>query len=160
LTPFAAAAALMSCLRTLQTNWRQRVNDALDEENIEDDRLRLIFTCCHPAWRKRRQIALTLREVCGLKTEEIASAFLIPAPTLGATHRPRQGQKSRKPASLRECRRQTNFQNVLGSVLHVIYLMFNEGYFATSGAALTRPELSQEAIRLARLLLELFPIPK
>jgi RNA polymerase sigma-70 factor, ECF subfamily len=135
------------------------VNDALDEESIEDDRLRLIFTCCHPAIAPEAQVALTLREVCGLKTEEIASAFLIPAPTLAQ-------RIVRAKAKIKEARipyvvpSPSQLPERLGSVLHVIYLIFNEGYFATSGTALTRPELSQEAIRLGRLLLELLPDPE
>ncbi len=132
------------------------ISDELDGEGIEDDRLRLIFTCCHPALAADAQVALTLREVCGLKTEEIASAFLIPAPTL-AQRIVRAKTKIKEARIPYEVPSPSQLAERLGSVLHVIYLIFNEGYFATSGATLTRPELSQEAIHLGRLVLKLLP---
>jgi RNA polymerase sigma-70 factor (ECF subfamily) len=135
------------------------VNDELDDEGIEDDRLRLIFTCCHPALSQDAQVALTLREVCGLTTEAIASAFLITAPTL-AQRIVRAKSKIRDTCIPYEVPSQELFQDRLDSVLRVVYLIFNEGYFASSGAALTRPELSEEAIRLGRLLVELLPEPE
>jgi RNA polymerase sigma-70 factor, ECF subfamily len=130
-----------------------------DEESVEDDRLRLIFTCCHPALASDAQVALTLREVCGLTTEEIARAFLTPAPTLAqrivrAKTKIRQARipyRVPDPAELAER---------LGAVLRVIYLVFNEGYAASSGESLTRHDLSSEAIRLGRLLVELLPEPE
>jgi RNA polymerase sigma-70 factor (ECF subfamily) len=128
----------------------------VDKAAIEDDRLRLIFTCCHPALSPDAQIALTLREVCGLKTEEIACAFLIPAPTL-AQRIVRAKNKIREARIPYQVPEADNLQERLDSVLHVLYLIFNEGYFASGGRDLTRPELSSEAIRLGRLLLELQP---
>ena len=130
-----------------------------DEESVEDDRLRLIFTCCHPALAPDAQVALTLREVCGLTTEEIARAFLTPAPTLaqrivrakGKIKDARIPYQVPTPAELPER---------LDAVLRVIYLVFNEGYAASSGAALMRHDLSSEAIRLGRLLVELMPEPE
>jgi RNA polymerase sigma-70 factor (ECF subfamily) len=127
-----------------------------DDESVEDDRLRLIFTCCHPAIAPDAQVALTLREVCGLTTEEIARAFLTPAPTLAQ-------RIVRAKARIRDARipyqvpAPAELPGRLDSVLRVIYLVFNEGYAASSGAALTREELSSEAIRLGRLLVELLP---
>ena len=117
-----------------------------DEESVEDDRLRLIFTCCHPALSPDAQVALTLREVCGLTTEEIAQAFLTPAPTLAQ-------RIVRAKAKIRDARipyqvpTQAELPERLDAVLRVIYLVFNEGYAASSGASLTRHDLSAEAIR-------------
>jgi RNA polymerase sigma-70 factor (ECF subfamily) len=127
-----------------------------EQENIEDDRLRLIFTCCHPALSPDAQIALTLREVCGLGTEEIAHAFLIPAPTL-AQRIVRAKSKIREAHIPYEVPDKNELPQRLNAVLRVIYLVFNEGYFASAGSELTRTNLSSEAIRLGRLLLELQP---
>jgi len=129
---------------------------AMEDEDVEDDRLRLIFTCCHPALSPEAQVALTLREVCGLTTEEIASAFLIATPTLAQ-------RIVRAKAKIRDARipyqvpSRTDLPERLDTVLQVIYLVFNEGYAASSGVSLTRADLSGEAIRLGRLLLELLP---
>jgi RNA polymerase sigma-70 factor (ECF subfamily) len=132
---------------------------AWDSEGIEDDRLRLIFTCCHPSLAAEAQVALTLREVCGLTTEEIAQAFLSAAPTLAQ-------RIVRAKAKIRDARipyqvpEPDELAARLDSVLRVIYLVFNEGYSASSGASLTRVDLSAEAIRLGRLLVELLPEPE
>jgi RNA polymerase sigma-70 factor (ECF subfamily) len=130
-----------------------------DEETVEDDRLRLIFTCCHPALSAEAQIALTLREVCGLTTEEIARAFLTPAPTL-AQRIVRARAKIRDARIPYQVPTQAELPERLDAVLRVIYLVFNEGYAASSGASLTRHDLSSEAIRLGRLLVELLPEPE
>lgn len=138
------------------TDW-----DARDAENelLEDDRLRLMFTCCHPALAPDAQVALTLREVCGLGTEAIASAFLVPAPTMAQ-------RIVRAKARIREARipyqvpGPAALPERLDAVLRVVYLVFNEGYAASDGEALTRPDLSDEAIRLGRLLLQLLPEPE
>jgi RNA polymerase sigma-70 factor (ECF subfamily) len=130
-----------------------------DEDAVEDDRLRLIFTCCHPALSPDAQIALTLREVCGLTTEEVARAFLTPAPTL-AQRIVRAKGKIRDARIPYEIPSRSDIPVRLDSVLHVIYLVFNEGYLASSGASLTRGDLSLEAIRLGRLLVELMPEPE
>src|SRR5258705_8572291 len=127
-----------------------------DEESVEDDQLRLIFTCCHPALAPDAQIALTLREVCGLTTEEIARAFLTPAPTL-AQRIVRAKGKIRDARIPYEVPARTALPERLDAVLRVIYLVFNEGYAASSGALVTRHDVSGEAIRLARLLVELLP---
>ncbi len=126
---------------------------------VEDDRLRLIFTCCHPALAPEAQVALTLREVCGLATEEIARAYLVPAPTV-AQRIVRAKAKIRDARIPYEVPGRGELEARLESVLRVIYLVFNEGYLASSGAALTRHDLSAEAIRLARLLVELLPEPE
>jgi len=128
-------------------------------EEIEDDRLRLIFTCCHPALPPDGQLALTLREVCGLTTEEIAHAFLTAAPTL-AQRIVRAKTKIRDAKIPYEVPSLADLPDRLDSVLHTIYLVFNEGYSASSGASLTRPDLSGEAIRLGRLLVDLLPEPE
>lgn len=127
-----------------------------EEENIEDDRLRLIFTCCHPALSPDAQVALTLREVCGLTTEEIAQAFLSPAPTL-AQRIVRAKAKIRDANIPYQVPTPDELPQRLDSVLRVVYLVFNEGYSASSGESLTRLDLSAEAIRLGRLLMELLP---
>ncbi|MCR6475129.1 RNA polymerase sigma factor [Variovorax sp. ZS18.2.2] len=128
-------------------------------EDLEDDRLRLVFTCCHPALAPDAQVALTLREVCGLATEEIARAFLVPAPTIAqrivrAKARIRDAGIPYQVPSLAE------LPERLDAVLRVVYLVFNEGYAASSGESVTRADLSAEAIRLGRLLVELLPDPE
>jgi RNA polymerase sigma-70 factor (ECF subfamily) len=130
-----------------------------DEESVEDDRLRLIFTCCHPALAPDAQVGLTLREVCGLTTEEIAHAFLTPAPTL-AQRIVRAKAKIRDAKIPYQVPTPAELPERLDAVLRVIYLVFNEGYTASSGAAVTRHDLSTEAIRLGRLLVELLPEPE
>jgi RNA polymerase sigma-70 factor (ECF subfamily) len=130
-----------------------------EEDSVEDDRLRLIFTCCHPALAPDAQIALTLREVCGLTTEEIAHSFLTPAPTL-AQRIVRAKTKIRDARIPYQVPAQDELAERLDTVLRVIYLVFTEGYAASSGATLTRWDLSGEAIRLGRLLVELLPEPE
>ncbi len=130
-----------------------------DDEDVEDDRLRLIFTCCHPALAREAQVALTLREVCGLATEEIASAFLIAPPTL-AQRIVRAKAKIRDAGIPYQVPSLTDLPERLDTVLQVIYLVFNEGYAASSGESLTRTDLSEEAIRLGRLAMELLPDPE
>jgi RNA polymerase sigma-70 factor, ECF subfamily len=130
-----------------------------DEDQVEDDRLRLIFTCCHPALATSTQVALTLREICGLKTEEIASAFLSAPPTIA--QRIVQGKaKIRDVRIPYEVPAIADLPDRLDAVLSVIYLVFNEGYSASSGESVTRSDLSEEAIRLGRLLVELLPDPE
>lgn len=130
-----------------------------DEESVDDDRLRLIFTCCHPALAPDAQVALTLREVCGLTTEQIAQAFLTPAPTL-AQRIVRAKSKIREARIPYQVPTPAELPGRLDAVLRVIYLVFNEGYEASSGELLTRADLSAEAIRLGRLLAELLPEPE
>ena len=130
-----------------------------DDESVKDDRLRLIFTCCHPALSPDAQVALTLREVCGLTTEEIARAYLTSAATL-AQRIVRAKSKIRDARIPYQVPAPAELANRLDSVLEVVYLVFNEGYSASSGASLTRADLSGEAIRLGRLLLELLPEPE
>jgi RNA polymerase sigma-70 factor (ECF subfamily) len=130
-----------------------------EQEALEDDRLRLVFTCCHPALAPDAQVALTLREVCGLTTEEIASAFLTAPPTL-AQRIVRAKNKIRDARIPYRVPEKNELSDRLDSVLRVIYLVFNEGYNASSGMALTRHDLSAEAIRLGRLLNELLPDPE
>ena len=130
-----------------------------DDESVEDDRLRLIFTCCHPALAPDAQVAMTLREVCGLTTEEIARAFLTPAPTL-AQRIVRAKGKIRDARIPYEVPSRAELPERLEAVLRVIYLVFNEGYSASSGEQVTRHDLSAEAIRLGRLLVALLPEPE
>jgi RNA polymerase sigma-70 factor, ECF subfamily len=125
-----------------------------DDDEIEDDRLRLIFTCCHPALSPEARVALTLREVCGLTTEAIAHAFLTTPSTL-AQRIVRAKSKIREAGIPYEVPDPAALPERLDNVLQVIYLVFNEGYYASSGESLTRPDLSDEAVRLARLLVEL-----
>src|SRR6185436_18668484 len=129
------------------------------EETLEDDRLRLVFTCCHPALQPDAQVALTLREVCGLTTEEIAHAFLT-APRTVAQRIVRAKAKIRDARIPYQVPDRRELPERLDAVLRVVYLVFNEGYSASSGASLTRHDLSGEAIRLGRLLLELLPEPE
>jgi len=131
----------------------------VDDDSVEDDRLRLIFTCCHPALPPDGQVALTLREVCGLTTEEIARAFLSPAPTV-AQRIVRAKAKIKAARIPYQVPSRADLPERLASVLQVIYLVFNEGYAASSGESLTRGGLSAEAIRLGRLLVELLPEPE
>src|SRR5438132_7479925 len=130
-----------------------------DPESVEDDRLRLIFTCCHPAIAPDAQVALTLREVCGLTTEEIARAFLTPAPTL-AQRIVRAKAKIRDAKIPYQVPAREELAERLGTVLRVIYLVFNEGYAASWGSTVTRRDLAGEAIRLGRLLVDLLPEPE
>jgi RNA polymerase sigma-70 factor (ECF subfamily) len=130
-----------------------------DHEGLEDDRLRLIFTCCHPALPAEAQMALTLREVCGLTTEEIARAFLT-APSTLAQRIVRAKNKIKVARIPYEVPGRTELPERLDTVLHVVYLVFNEGYSASSGESLTRHDVSGEAIRLGRLLVELMPEPE
>ena len=142
----------------------QEQADALEaadwsDEDVEDDRLRLIFTCCHPALAADAQAALTLREICDLTTEEIARAFLA-TPTTIAQRIVRAKGKIREAKIPYQVPSRDELPERLDSVLRVIYLVFNEGYSASMGADLTREELTREAIRLGRLLMELLPEPE
>jgi len=136
-------------------------NDAVGwaDEGVDDDRLRLIFTCCHPALPPDARVALTLREVCGLTTEEIARAFLTAPPTV-AQRIVRAKAKIRDAHIPYQVPSRADLPDRLDTVLHVVYLVFNEGYLASSGVSLTRSDLSTEAIRLGRLLIELLPEPE
>jgi RNA polymerase sigma-70 factor (ECF subfamily) len=154
--------------RDLVAHMESRVNDAaggkeeIGDEEIEDDRLRLIFTCCHPALPPEGQVALTLREICGLTTEEIARAFLVTPATL-AQRIVRAKAKIRETPIPYEVPTPQELPERLDAVLQVIYLVFNEGYSSAAGAEVTRAELTGEAIRLGRLLTELQPeheVPK
>lgn len=129
------------------------------EEDVEDDRLRLMFTCCHPALAADAQVALTLREICDLSTEAIAHAFLA-TPTTIAQRIVRAKGKIRQAKIPYQVPSRAELPERLDSVLRVIYLVFNEGYSASAGADLTREDLTLEAIRLGRLLLELLPEPE
>src|SRR5688572_32781318 len=148
--------------KDLVAHLESRVNEALRsvaetaDDEIEDDRLRLIFTCCHPALPPEAQIALTLREICGLTTEEIARAFLITPATL-AQRIVRAKAKIRETPIPYEVPAPQELPDRLDAVLHVVYLVFNEGYSAAAGAEVTRAELTGEAIRLGRLLYDLQP---
>src|SRR5881296_308320 len=152
-------------VRYLEAQWSsaERSNkneeDSLEDDRLEDDRLRLIFTCCHPSLAPEAHVALTLREVCGLTTEEIAKAFLI-------TPRALAQRIVRAKAKIRETRipydvpTPQELPERIGAVLQVVYLVFNEGYSAAAGTEVTRAELTGEAIRLGRLLAELQPEPE
>ncbi len=151
--------------RDLVAHMESRVNDApanleeVGDEEIEDDRLRLIFTCCHPVLSPEGQVALTLREICGLTTEEIARAFLITPATL-AQRIVRAKAKIREASIPYEVPSPQELPERLTAVLQVVYLVFNEGYSAAAGVEVTRAELTGEAIRLGRLLAELQPEPE
>jgi len=134
-------------------------NEETGDEEIEDDRLRLIFTCCHPALPPEGQVALTLREVCGLTTEEIARAFLVTPATL-AQRIVRAKAKIRETPIPYEVPTPQELPERLDAVLQVVYLVFNEGYSAAAGAEVTRAEITREAIRLGRLLAGLQPEPE
>jgi RNA polymerase sigma-70 factor (ECF subfamily) len=150
-------ARLDGAQRDLVAHYEARVNDAPpDEDEIEDDRLRLIFTCCHPALPPEGQVALTLREICGLTTEEIARAFLVTPATL-AQRIVRAKAKIRETPIPYEVPTPQELPERLDAVLQVVYLVFNEGYSAATGTEVTRAELTGEAIRLGRLLTELQP---
>jgi RNA polymerase sigma-70 factor (ECF subfamily) len=152
-------ASLVALANELERQAEAARDDPDDDPSVEDDRLRLIFTCCHPALRPDARIALTLREVCGLTTEEIARAFLTTAPTVAQ-------RIVRAKAKIRDARipyqvpAAADLPDRLGAVLHVVYLVFNEGYSATAGDSITRADLSAEAIRLGRLIVELLPDPE
>lgn len=135
-----------------------RAEEPADEE-VADDTLRLVFTCCHPALGAEAQVALTLREVCGLTTEEVARAFLAPAPTV-AQRIVRAKARIRDEVIPYEVPSRADLPGRLDAVLRVVYLVFNEGYSASSGASVVRADLSSEAIRLARALVELLPEPE
>jgi RNA polymerase sigma-70 factor, ECF subfamily len=151
--------------KNLIAHMESRINDnllndeAIGDEEIEDDRLRLIFTCCHPALPLEGQVALTLREICGLTTEEIARAFLVTPATL-AQRIVRAKTKIREARIPYEVPRPEELPERLGAVLQAVYLVFNEGYSAAAGAEVTRAELTGEAIRLGRLLAEVQPEPE
>ena len=151
--------------RDLVAHMESRLNDTpggneeIGGQEIEDDRLRLMFTCCHPALPPEGQVALTLREICGLRTEEIAQAFLVTPATL-AQRIVRAKAKIRETAIPYEVPTPQELPERLDAVLQVIYLIFNEGYSASAGAEVTRAELTGEAIRLGRLLTELQPEPE
>ena len=132
--------------------------DPIDHDGVEDDRLRLIFTCCHPALALDAQVALTLREVCGLTTDEIARAFLTAAPTL-AQRIVRAKAKIRNARIPYQVPSRADLPERVDAVLRVVYLVFNEGYSASSGTEITRHDLSSEAISLGRLLFDLLPEP-
>jgi RNA polymerase sigma-70 factor (ECF subfamily) len=138
---------------------RSNAKDSVEDDSLEDDRLRLIFTCCHPSLAPEARVALTLREVCGLTTEEIAKAFLTTPRTL-AQRIVRAKAKIRETPIPYEVPTPQELPERLAAVLHVIYLVFNEGYSAAAGAEVTRAELTGEAIRLGRLLTELQPEPE
>ncbi|QEE30599.1 RNA polymerase sigma factor [Terriglobus albidus] len=151
--------------RDLVAHMESRVNnepggsEKIEDEEIDDDRLRLIFTCCHPALAPEGQVALTLREICGLTTEEIARAFLVTPATL-AQRIVRAKTKIREARIPYEVPAPQELPGRLNAVLQVIYLVFNEGYSAAAGAEVTRAQLTGEAIRLGRLLMELQPEPE
>jgi RNA polymerase sigma-70 factor (ECF subfamily) len=150
-------ASLMELAKQLEQSTGDA--DEWDDEHVEDDRLRLIFTCCHPALSPDAQVPMTLREVCGLTTEEIARAFLTKPATV-AQRIVRAKVKIRDARIPYEVPSEKELPDRLDAVLRVVYLVFNEGYSASSGGSLTRHDLSSEAIRLGRLLIELLPEPE
>lgn len=150
-------ASLVHVAERLDADSRAEVDR--DPDGVEDDDLRLIFTCCHPALPAEARVALTLREVCGLTTEEIARAFLASPPTV-AQRIVRAKAKIRDARIAYQVPSRADLPDRLETVLQVIYLVFNEGYSASSGASVTRADLSGEAIRLGRLLVELLPEPE
>lgn len=150
-------ASLVKIADQLEANLAEAADQS--DKTIKDDMLRLIFTCCHPALPPDVQVALTLREVCGLKAEEIAHAFLI-SPTTVAQRIVRAKAKIRDAHIPYVVPSRPELPERLNSVLRVVYLVFNEGYFASSGESLTKPNLSGEAIRLGRLLVELLSDPE
>ncbi len=162
---FRRRARLDGAQKDLVAHIESRINDASvatfkeDDDEIDDDRLRLIFTCCHPALPPEGQVALTLREVCGLTTEQIARAFLVTPATL-AQRIVRAKTVIREKAIPYQVPAAYEFSDRLASVLLVVYLIFNEGYSAVAGSEVTRVELTGEAIRLGRLLNQLRPDPE
>jgi RNA polymerase sigma-70 factor (ECF subfamily) len=136
-----------------------RADTLTGDDELDDDRLRLVFTCCHPALTPDAQLALTLREVCGLTTEEIARAFFV-TPTTIAQRIVRAKAKIRDAKIPYQVPELPDLPERLDMVLHVVYLVFNEGYSASAGSSLTRADLSAEAIRLGRLIVELLPLPE
>ncbi len=150
-------ASLTELAKQIETSTSEPA--AGDDEHVEDDRLRLIFICCHPALSPEAQVAMTLREVCGLTTEEIARAFLTKPATV-AQRIVRAKAKIREARIPYEVPSEKELPDRLDAVLRVVYLTFNEGYSASSGDSLTRHDLSGEAIRLERLLIELLPEPE
>ena len=150
-------ASLGELAKNMETTTSETIDE--DHESVEDDRLRLIFTCCHPALSPETQVPMTLREVCNLTTEEIARAFLTKPATI-AQRIVRAKAKIRDARIPYEVPPPSGLQARLDNVLRVVYLVFNEGYSASSGTSLTRADLSGEAIRLGRLLLELLPEPE
>jgi RNA polymerase sigma-70 factor (ECF subfamily) len=150
-------ASLVELAKEMETTTSEP--EEWDEESVEDDRLRLIFTCCHPALAPDAQVAMTLREVCGLTTDEIARAFLTKPPTV-AQRIVRAKAKIRDARIPYEVPSESDLPDRLDAVLRVVYLVFNEGYSASSGGTLTRHDLSGEAIRLGRLLIALLPEPE
>jgi len=152
-------ASLVELAKQLDAPVPGAADVGLEGPDIEDDRLRLIFTCCHPALPPDAQLALTLREVCGLTTEEIARAFLTAVPTI-AKRIVRAKAKIRDARIPYEVPSQADLPDRLDTVLHVIYVLFTEGYSASSGVSLTRSDISGEALRLGRLIAELLPEPE
>ena len=150
----ASLAELAQQMETATSEAEER-----SDETVDDDRLRLVFTCCHPALAPEAQVAMTLREVCGLTTDEIARAFLTKPPTI-AQRIVRAKAKIRDAGIPYEVPSDTELPDRLDAVLRVVYLVFNEGYSASSGESLTRRDLSGEAIRLGRLLMQLLPEPE
>ncbi len=148
-------------LTDLARHFESTTGDPMEDQDdhITDDRLRLIFTCCHPSLGPEARMALTLREVCGLTTEEVARAFLA-APSTVAQRIVRAKAKIKDAGIPYEVPPPSELPDRLDSVLHVLYLVFNEGYSASAGASLTRADVSEEAIRLGRLLLQLLPEPE